>query len=168
MQVALCGGAAGWITSRPLAIMYCILLTPMWILLGTMAVYSSSILVASDKGLKGFCPEGNAYNGTWPEDDYHTLFAPYVDNIDGTLIPVVNKWMCSSQCPCSSNFTSVWQAGINEAAANKVGRTWNGASGMTPFLFQDDNGADYITNDFFGCFLDWKANWVSQTNGTIG
>jgi len=57
LQVGLCGGAASYITSRPLAIMFGLILTPIWILLAIMAVTSSSILIgASGKGLTGFCP----------------------------------------------------------------------------------------------------------------
>jgi len=140
----------------------------MWILLGTMSVYSSSILIASDKGLSGFCPNPSNPSETWPEDDYHTLFAPYVEHIDSSLVPTINKWMCSSQCPCSDNFTSVWKAGINETYANQLDRTWNGAAGRTPFVFKAETSSNYIVNDFFGCYLDWKGSWVSETNGTIG
>ena len=83
--------------------MFCILLTPMWILFFGLAIYSGAVYTASEKGLEGFCPNQNGQVNL-PDDTFHALFSNYYDDIDGALVPTINKWMCSEQCPCDAAY----------------------------------------------------------------
>jgi hypothetical protein len=67
----MCGGAASYIPSRPLAFMYGGILLPVWIAFLMLSISGSSIYTASSQGLKGFCPtDGSGV----PDDAFHILF----------------------------------------------------------------------------------------------
>lgn len=165
LQVAMCGGAASYITSRSLAIMYGVILLPVWIVFLSLSIGGSAIYTSSKAGLTGFCPtDGRGI----PNDAFHQLFQTYTTDIDVALVPTINKWMCSSQCPCGPAQKSVWTAGLTETQANTYNRTFAaGNANLVAFSFAS---GDYLVSNFFQCFIDWKTQWqdAAGTNSVIG
>lgn len=141
---SICGCASGYIPNKCFAVMLGALITPIWITFLIMSITAGGIMASSEDGLQSFC------NGEPQDRGFTQMFDEYVNDIDMAIIPAINKWMCSRQCPCPSTEQTPWRNGYPQSSIVKLGRTWsttdsNDADGTVQMFFPS---VDSTTNDY--------------------
>ena len=84
---------------------YGLLLVPSFIMLLVCAINFGAVIKTSDKGLQSLCSET-----VFQEDALKDLYKPYKNEIDGVIVPLTSKWMCSKQCACDLAAAAPWTA----------------------------------------------------------
>ena len=87
------------------------------------------------------------------------------------LYDVVDKWMCSSQCPCKQ--IDYWLHRITgEKVLNDRGRTKKTDNFedvlLVYFTPTGNKKIDYFPGNFQKCYEDWKKDWYSYSQNTYG
>lgn len=111
---AICGCASGWIPHKVLSMLFGLLLTPIWIVFLVLMLTTGGIMLGSEDGLNSFCAGGD---GGENSQAFKDVFQDYVTAIDDKLVSYSNRWMCSDQCPCSSEFQTFYQQQVSETEA---------------------------------------------------
>lgn len=157
--VSMLGAAVLKVRNLLLSRCYGFLLVPGFIILLICSIQFGQVVQTGDKGLTSLCD-----SSVFQEDALKDLYRPYKEDIDGVIVPMTSKWMCSKQCACDETQSLTWSQ-MTEGDLNNFQRTkdqldLDDTDGTVRLHFiARSNMNETIFNSFADCFYEWKSDW---------